>query len=194
MAYLWGISDTHFCHLNIAKYADRPDDWEKQLLTNWKQLVAEDDWVLHCGDIAFGREAALSAITYIMDDLPGNVILAWGNHDRKHSQRKWLEIVGIRAILKQHLSYCDLGNYRIIYLKEEPYRASPEHGKKLLYVSHKPILEQRATPYYYGHIHEKTIECAGRNLCVEHTGYAPIKIGEIKWAKNEELHKTGLLS
>ena len=43
---IWVIADTHFGHKEIKKLCNRPDDYELQIITNWNDLVAEEDTII----------------------------------------------------------------------------------------------------------------------------------------------------
>jgi len=51
---LWITSDHHFLHSNIAKYCNRPENFNKILVNNWNSLVHDNDIVLHLGDFSAG--------------------------------------------------------------------------------------------------------------------------------------------
>lgn len=183
MAALWGTGDTHFYHWNIGRpdYCNRPDDWQELIVARWNEVVQPEDWVLHVGDIAFGRDATLERIVEIRKRLNGRILLIWGNHDRIFSRRQWLEEVGVEVVLRQHGEKYDLGQYRVVCLYKEPHACKRAWKKTFLYASHRPIPAQRATPYYYGHIHnnEEPTQYPGRCLCVEVNDYRPVRIGDI---------------
>ena len=77
----WIISDTHFGHKNIVKYCNRPKKHNDIMRQNWIELIAEDDTVLHLGDLFMGRKA--DAISWI-DNLPGDKYMIRGNHDKQN--------------------------------------------------------------------------------------------------------------
>ena len=59
------ISDTHFLHNNIIKYCNRPEDYNKKIIKNWRRVVSDEDVVIHLGDVACGfkgREKELKQI------------------------------------------------------------------------------------------------------------------------------------
>lgn len=73
---IWVIADTHFGHQEIKKLCNRPDDYELQIITNWNDLVAEEDTVICLGDIAWSI-----VDLRIFKELKGKKILTLGNHD-----------------------------------------------------------------------------------------------------------------
>jgi calcineurin-like phosphoesterase family protein len=180
MAALWGTGDTHFYHWNIGRpdYCNRPDDWQELIVERWNEVVQPEDWVLHVGDFAFGRDAKLHRIIKIRTRLNGRILLIWGNHDRIFKPRKWLEEVGIDAILRDHGESYEIGKHKIVCLYQRPERCPPAWGKRLIFASHRPIRNQAQMPYFYGHIHnnEEPEQYPGRCLCVEVTDYRPIRI------------------
>ena len=79
MIYL--TADTHFFHKNIAKYCERPDGWQDDILSHWSKLK-DDDIVFHLGDLIFGNR-----LSEISQYLKGIKFLLKGNHDRLSNQR-----------------------------------------------------------------------------------------------------------
>ena len=57
---IWIIADTHFYHENIIKFENRPLDNVEQIIANWNKVVADEDLVIHLGDVIFGKDYALS--------------------------------------------------------------------------------------------------------------------------------------
>ncbi|KIA77717.1 hypothetical protein DB43_FW00020 [Parachlamydia acanthamoebae] len=62
----WFISDTHFSHKNIIKYAGRPymtvEEMNKSLIDNWNQYVDAEDQVFFLGDFGLGDVEHLHSI------------------------------------------------------------------------------------------------------------------------------------
>lgn len=87
MVNTWFISDTHFDHLNVIKYCDRPykdvDEMNEMLVKNWNETVAPDDIVFIVGDFSLS-ERALRFVAR----LNGTKILVSGNHDSTHPAHK----------------------------------------------------------------------------------------------------------
>ncbi len=77
---LFVIADTHFGHKDLAeKYQSRPEDFEDKIIQNWRRMVADDDMVIHLGDVVVGKSKDWSLI---VPKLPGRKILVLGNHDK----------------------------------------------------------------------------------------------------------------
>ena len=86
------ISDTHFLHDNIIKYCNRPEDFNKLLIKNWKNAVTDEDTVLHLGDVACGFTGREDKLKQIFDLLPGKKYLIRGNHDTRPDELSLIHI------------------------------------------------------------------------------------------------------
>jgi len=76
----WMIADTHFFHVNIARYCNRPDDWQERVIVNWNVRVAPGDDVFCLGDLAMNTR---NLIQELVPTLNGKIYLLRGNHDRR---------------------------------------------------------------------------------------------------------------
>ena len=83
------VSDTHFGHTNIIKYCNRPfnntDEMDEALINNWNAKVPKDSTVYHLGDFAWG---SINYWEKIREQLNGEIILIYGNHDEKYINNK----------------------------------------------------------------------------------------------------------
>lgn len=71
------IGDTHFGDTNILKFSRYPG-YEKDIIKNWKNLVTNNDIIIHLGDVFYPEYYD------IMFKLPArSKILVRGNHDKK---------------------------------------------------------------------------------------------------------------
>lgn len=74
------ISDTHFNHANVVRYANRPykdcDEMNESLINNWNKVVRKTDHIFCVGDFCFGP------IDQICSRLNGIKYLIIGSHDR----------------------------------------------------------------------------------------------------------------
>jgi calcineurin-like phosphoesterase family protein len=81
---LFFTSDLHFDHANIIKYCNRPyssvEEMNQVLITNWNEVITDDDTVFILGDVTWGNNTNL--IGYI-EQMKGHKILIKGNHDNK---------------------------------------------------------------------------------------------------------------
>jgi len=81
------ISDTHFLHNNIIKYANRPKEHNEIMFENWNNTVGDNDLIIHVGDITVGAykyENGEEFIKKILGKLNGKKVLIRGNHDKKN--------------------------------------------------------------------------------------------------------------
>lgn len=53
MTNVWVTTDTYFHHEAMCKYSQRPIDFTERIIADWKGEVAEDDLVIHLGDVTW---------------------------------------------------------------------------------------------------------------------------------------------
>lgn len=77
------ISDTHFDHANIIRYANRPfpdvHAMNRVLIRNWNSVVGRGDQVLFLGDLTYGRHH--KPVSYWLHRLNGRKTMIKGSHD-----------------------------------------------------------------------------------------------------------------
>ncbi|WP_217924940.1 metallophosphoesterase family protein [Miltoncostaea oceani] len=165
LADFWLISDTHFGHRNIIRYAGRPEDHERRMITAWRERVADDDVILHLGDLAMMKREPL---TRLMEGLSGRILMLEGNHDRG-SKTMYREL-GIELITRSFL--LEIGGWGVWFShRPEPARI---HGNRQVNV--------------HGHIHEKVMgdpRCL--NASVEQIDYGPVRVAGFLEAGLESL-------
>jgi calcineurin-like phosphoesterase family protein len=88
-------SDTHFGHTNILQYEpvtrkafDTVEEMDAELIRSWQMQVRPSDVVYHLGDFAFADDKRIASI---LDQLPGQKFLIYGNHDHKIRKNKDLQ-------------------------------------------------------------------------------------------------------
>ena len=152
---IYVISDTHFSHVNIIKYAERPFGnvklMNETMIENWNKKVGKNDTILHLGDFALGKKIELLAIK---DRLNGHIILINGSHDRDVLKIKDDKFIVVEGTIK-------LG--KIIF-------------------SHEPLPRKEIPVGFtniHGHIHNKD-SYNGLNVSVEKTDYTPLSLDELK--------------
>jgi len=163
MPNIWLISDTHFGHENIIKYADRPfinvREMDEALIENWNRLVRPSDHVYHLGDVYMGRHDR-NSISNILYRLNGHKRLIVGNHD---------EIKDV--VLHRH------------FAKISMMRVFREYNLVLTHVPVHPNsleLTKGHVVNVHGHIHQhKSPPGPYINVCVEWTDYTPVNIEDV---------------
>lgn len=164
MPNTWFISDTHFGHAKMLLFTDallkpvRPEfssveEMDEAMVARWNERVKPGDRIYHLGDVVIRRRDLV-----ILKRLSGRKVLLRGNHD----------------IFK-------LADYVPYFDDIRAYKTYPEHG---IVCSHVPVhpqqLENRFKVNVHGHLHTNVIpDPRYVNICVEHTGYAPISLEEL---------------
>lgn len=161
----WIISDTHFFHKNIVKYANRPMDHNEIMEKNWRDMVGQNEDILHLGDVHvwYEKEAGvLKQAQELIKSLPGNKFLIKGNHDKFDD--KWYEGMGF-TIIPEHVIATD---NKIVRFSHYPDTAFNDWNVNI-----------------HGHIHTNGYlpECAPdkdyRNVSVEVMNYKPYRLHAI---------------
>jgi calcineurin-like phosphoesterase family protein len=101
---IWITTDSHWNHDNIIEYEDRPADYGRRIIDNWKAVVSPTDTVIHLGDVIFKRRFELRDI---LGQLPGIKILTVGNHDKRTGTNDWFLRMGFNYVCKSH-AYKDI--------------------------------------------------------------------------------------
>ena len=158
---IWLCSDHHFSHKNIIKHANRPYDdikvMNNDMLDKHNALVNEDDIVFMLGDVVMG---STDLGNKFLDQMNGYKILLIGNHDWERGRKKIKEY----NVDEMHVSY--YLDFAGVMMTHAPFDSHIPFSNGFLSI--------------HGHIHENVIDCDQyRNVCVEHTDYAPIKLSEI---------------
>jgi len=159
----WIISDTHFGHGNIIKYAGRPFPsaavMDRSLVQKWNAAVKQKDQVIFLGDFSFGN--AEETVDY-RKSLNGQIIMVMGNHDRGRSADWWKNVCGMEEVFDCPIIFKDF-----FILSHEPVE----------WVSERlPVLN------IHGHTHEKTVYNMTNhhfNVSVEVIGYRPMPLAAI---------------
>ena len=147
------ISDTHFNHKNIIKYANRPfkniEEMNEEIIKKWNNKVGNGDVVIHLGDFGMGSK---KQIIEIKNKLNGIIILLRGNHDHKATREAGFLLV----------------------------RGSLEIEDIIL--SHSPLSKEEIPKGFtnvHGHIHEKE-SSNGVNISIEKTNYEPLELEKLR--------------
>jgi len=161
---IWFTSDTHYGHVNIIKYSNRPfksiDEMDSELIRRWNEVVKAGDQVFHLGDVMMGPNVA-TRLQVLRPALNGYIILVQGNHDRgpgiyrkagfDHVCSRWDGALpddnGVRILMRHH----------------PPERPEPRHAEYDLILC--------------GHVHEKWLN-RGKvvNVGVDQWNYTPVSL------------------
>ena len=179
MRDIWIISDTHFRHANILKFADRNgnlirpgfedvDAMDEHMIERWNSVVKQGDIVYHLGDVVMG--------------------------DKEWFKKNWPRLNGSkRLIVGNHDDIPFLSNGGF-FKKVQMWRMFPEFG---LMFSHVPLhpsnllrLKEKGGNWpddcesllnVHGHIHQNpSPEGPYRNVSVEAIDYTPVNIEELR--------------
>lgn len=165
------ISDTHFGHANMLKFTDNRgipirtgfanvDDMNETIIQRWNKIVGHQDRVIHCGDVAFGKEAL-----QMCHRLKGIKHLVLGNHDN-------MDIQAYAKIFSKIFGAKYIGG-DIAICTHIPIHEGSLRGFGL---------------NIHGHLHERRIfDRRYFNVSCEQINYTPISLDDIlKVTKNKE--------
>lgn len=141
MNKIWFTSDNHFGHTNIltkfcptTRHGRDVEEMNRLMIAQWQSQVQPEDTVYMLGDVFFcNAEKAMR----IMDQLPGQKFLVYGNHDK---------------VLKSN------SELRNKFVSVADYRELRIDGKNVI-LFHFPIYEwnkmHHGSYHLYGHIHSR---------------------------------------
>lgn len=163
MSETFFISDTHFFHENIIRYANRPfnnvEEMNEIMIQNWNKTVKRNDVVYHLGDFSLTNNQKENL--NLINKLNGKIFICPGNHDGNTLKFNGgeLEVLPIIHIIKSmNLVLCHY-----------PIYAWPKATHGFIHL--------------YGHIHNNMMvshNTRHKNVCVENINYTPISYEEIK--------------
>ena len=168
-AKTWVVADTHFGHQLMATI--RPfttvEEHDEAIISNWNEVVAENDRVYLLGDVAMNRRCLPT-----VGRCNGKKVLVKGNHDIFK--------------LKDYLPFFD---------DIRAYIVKPKVGVILSHIPIHPASLERWKLNVHGHLHEGQVKVMGtdsfgtpirevvdkRYRCVslEQTGYKPILLDSL---------------
>lgn len=152
------ISDTHFNHFKIATYCQRPENFTEILLRNLRQILKQEDTLIHLGDVFLHKKPDW------LGDWPGRKVLVRGNHDRKHGCDWWMNNGFDFA--------CDGMKFRNCWLTHEP-STSLADGTELNLHGHLHNIWHGFQPD--GEKYTKLRHPWQRLFAVEYTQYMPVE-------------------
>ena len=153
MTKIFCTSDTHFSHINIIKYCNRPfasiEEHDEALRSNWNEVVSNDDFLLHMGDLTLlSKLSSNDRVRRIIESLKGKKTLVFGNHDSKHVRRS---LVDMGWIVVQRIETSD------VLFRHWP--LSHNEPKKLC---------------VHGHAHGKNRQAMHQDVGVDVYGFKPV--------------------
>lgn len=176
----WVISDTHFGHENIIKYCDRPfssvHEMNEHMRDRWNSVVKDGDNVYHLGDVYFGKGMNTEDRDYAMhflQSLKGRKRLVLGNHDNGKDQV-------LQRVFQKIVVWYDFKQFDMLMSHV------PVHPGSLL----RNGVDKLGSINVHGHLHNNLVmdnnvglklpDKRYKNVCVEHTDYAPINLEELR--------------
>lgn len=159
---VWLTSDTHFGHVNIIKYCNRPwadaDEMNEGLVRLWNDEVPEDAEVLHIGDVAMGK---IALTLPLVSRLNGVKHLITGNHDRCYHSAHRLDEYKLHFQTVDHEGHLLVtmpdGKVRRFYLNHLPY-SNPDPAHEGNRAAHEKVKlkwpEDHGESLVCGHVHD----------------------------------------
>ena len=158
----WIWSDLHLGDDTAIEHGDRPfestEHMNAALLDAWRTSVEADHTIVNLGDVT-GAGTPWRRNANALRELPGRKIVVLGNHD----------FTGIGSVPNRG--------------EDELYVTLLSPGDPMLLLTHLPLRNVPAgTVNVHGHLHHGKRKNAGPyiNVCVEQTGYRPIRLTEIR--------------
>lgn len=158
-------ADTHFNQERTIKFSKRPfstlEEMNKTMITNWNNVVSDNDTVYHLGDFGDPMYAKY---------LNGTIIIVPGNYDD-------YKVLGILKEIK--------GNkFRII---EKDTTIVFDNDKRYNLI-HEPFLASFDEFTLYGHIHGQKFKRKGFNVGVDCNYFRPVELSDIHFFRDAVLN------
>jgi calcineurin-like phosphoesterase family protein len=158
------ISDTHFGHQAACQFLrsdgitkmrpfETSEEMDETIIDRWNKVVKPNDRVYVLGDVAMKRKDIQT-----IGRCSGRKVLIRGNHD-----------------------IFNMADYTPYFDDIRGVHVMPTRDAILSHIPLHPDSVTRFKTNIHGHLHDNIIEDPRYfNVCVEHTGYAPISYEEIK--------------
>ena len=165
MTCVYLTSDWHLGHENVAKWrttiATPCIPWAEHdefILESYREIVTKRDVVWFLGDIIMNKR-----YLDVVANLPGTKHIVLGNHDTKPDHLA--DGITVRNLIDVFDHVTGLVRYKDTWLSHAPIHPSELRGK----------------PNIHGHMHVNEIDSpAYINVCVEHTGFKPVKFQDLR--------------
>lgn len=169
------ISDTHFYHKNIVKFAARPfpdvTTMNRVMVERWNSVVRDEDIVWHLGDVAMWKAREYE----IVKQLKGRKRLLLGNHDTLPPHI--YTMVGFERVQSCH----ELNGG--VILTHVPVHTSQMNRWRLNIHghTHTELVGQRVEYFNQGEDPRVVFMPDERyvNVCVEYTDYTPKRLVDV---------------
>jgi calcineurin-like phosphoesterase family protein len=166
------ISDPHFDHVNILRYANRPfrsvEEMNDTILRRYNEVVRDDSLVFFLGDMAFGRGSRTPK--WWLSQLRGHIIYIKGSHDHGIRPTNTVDCHDVYVL--------DTGAGKVL-LTHEPSQAHDRFRKEQVKMEWEWMI--------HGHTHDTRLINVQRRsvcVCVEAINYRPISLQQIREAIN----------
>jgi len=161
MSTVYLTSDLHIGHKNICKYRPEfstPEEHNETMIENVLSTVGKRDVLWLLGDVVFDEKYSWFYGAVAQQAQQVNLIL--GNHCTENNKRQQIILEAIYAGVKVH----SLVSYKKTWLCHHPIHPHELRGKVCI----------------HGHMHREILmDNRYYNVCVEHTGWKPIKFNDI---------------
>jgi len=167
------VSDLHFSHANVIKYCNRPfksaEEMDYKMIANWNAKVKQSDTIYILGDVFMCDELKAERI---LDQLNGQKILIYGNHDKVIKRSEALRNKFVKCVDYLEITVPDIDT---------------KHGKQFIVMSHYAMLvwnkSHHGSIMLHGHSHgtlKYPIEGKILDVGVDVHNYSPITYEEVK--------------
>lgn len=176
MGNVWFTGDTHFGHERTRQLSKRPfnsiEEMDNVMISNWNNVVAEDDIVYHIGDFGDYKKSFL---------LNGNIILLLGNYERNDIDKKIITL----DELKKNFKFKDVIDDTCLSIT-----VFDENQQKYQFdLVHEPSHRDINTFTLFGHIHKlQMIKKNALNVGVDCHNFVPIDLETVLFYKNAIEH------
>lgn len=179
-------SDSHFGHVNIIKYCNRPfssvEEMDEVLIQRWNEKVKDNDFVYHLGDFTLGEDAQK-----YFSRLKGQIIVLPGSHDHRWFDRHddYLKTASSRYVTyaQSIVELDDFSLKRNIGFGQSKLKVRP-NSKGILVLCHYAMLTWPMSHYgsyhLFGHSHGKLKgQPNSMDIGVDCTNFYPLSLDEV---------------
>jgi calcineurin-like phosphoesterase family protein len=178
MSKVWFTSDQHFLHDNIIKLCNRPEDHLEVIFNNYNQLIDDDDYVFHLGDISFRDDLYKDGKQFVREvclGLKGRKVLIKGNHDKYSDE--WYMNSGFNKVVSQYLLWNDI--FMCHYHGLTDNSTTPDQERMNVDIVNA-FAESGAKHFLHGHQHIGQRGGARINISVDEWDYKPVSLSQIQ--------------